>query len=147
MAGVASIFLERRSQDDDLRRLLEQFMNIDSDAGAECTVPMDVVETSVGVEIVIDLVGIAADGVKIVVAHNTVLITGDKRAPACEHCGEAAFHVAERVFGRFARAAKLSGAFDVARADARLRDGELRVTLPRIEDRRGREHRIAVRID
>ena len=147
MAGVASIFLERRSLDDDLRRLFEQFTNMESEAAAECTVPMDVVETSAGVEIVMDLVGIPADGVTIVVARNTVLITGDKRAAACEHCGEAAFHVAERVFGRFARAIKLSGAFDVARADARLRDGELRVKLPRIEDRRGREHRVTVRID
>ena len=83
----------------------------------------------------------------IVVAQNTVLVTGDKRPPACEHCGEAAFHVAERVFGRFTRAVKLSGAFDVAAAGARLRDGELRVRLPRIDERRGREHRIPVRID
>ena len=66
---------------------------------------------------------------------------------ACEHCGQAAFHVAERVFGRFTRAVRLSGAFDVARADARLRDGELRLVLPRIEERRGREHRIPVRVD
>jgi HSP20 family protein len=143
---VASIFLERRSLDDDLRRLFEQLTNIESPATADCTVPMDVVETSEAVEIVVDLVGISADAVKIVVARNTVLITGDKRAPACEHCGEAAFHVAERVFGRFARAVRLSGAFDVARADARLRNGELRVKLPRIDERRGREHPIAVRI-
>jgi HSP20 family protein len=104
-------------------------------------------ETSGAVEIVMDLVGVAADAVKIVVARNTVLITGDKRPGTCEHCGQAAFHVAERVFGRFTRAVKLSGAFDVARADARLRDGELRVILPRIDDRRGREHRVTVRID
>ena len=143
---MASIFLERRSLDDDLRRLFEQLTNIESPATADCTVPMDVVETSEAVEIVVDLVGISADAVKIVVARNTVLITGDKRAPACEHCGEAAFHVAERVFGRFARAVRLSGAFDVARADARLRNGELRVKLPRIDERRGREHPIAVRI-
>lgn len=147
MAGVASIFLERRSLDDDLRRLFEQLTNGESAAPAECTVPMDVVETPTAVEIVMDLVGIPADAVRIVVARNTVLVTGDKRPPACEHSGEAAFHVAERVFGRFARAVKLSGAFDVARADARLRHGELRLTLPRIDDRRGREHRIPVRID
>jgi len=146
MAGVASIFLERRSLDDDLRRLFEQLTNVESPA-AECTVAMDVVETSDAVEIVMDLVGIRAEDVTIVVARNTVLVTGDKRPAACEHCGEAAFHVAERVFGRFTRAVKLSGAFDVAAAGARLRDGELRVRLPRIDERRGREHRIPVRID
>jgi HSP20 family molecular chaperone IbpA len=42
---------------------------------------------------------------------------------------------------------RLNGAFDVGRADATLRAGELRVTLPRIEERRGRERRIPVRTD
>ena len=144
---MASIFLERRSLDDDLRRLFEQLTNVEAPTTAECPVAMDVIETSEAVEIVMDLVGVAADAVKIVVAHNTVLVTGEKRPAACEHCGQAAFHVAERVFGRFTRAVKLSGAFDVARADARLRDGELRLVLPRIDDRRGREHRVSVRID
>jgi HSP20 family molecular chaperone IbpA len=55
--------------------------------------------------------------------------------------------VAERVFGRFGRAVRLTGAFDVGRAEATLRAGELRVSLPRIEERRGREHRIPVRAD
>ena len=144
---MASIFLERRSLDDDLRRLFEQLTNAEAPTTAECTLPMDVIETAAAVEIVMDLVGVAADAVKIVVAHNTVLVTGEKRPAACEHCGQAAFHVAERVFGRFTRAVKLSGAFDVAGADAHLRDGELRLVLPRIEDRRGREHRVPVRID
>jgi HSP20 family protein len=144
---VASIFLERRSLDDDLRRLFEQLSSEEASSTAECTVPMDVFETSAAIEIVMDLVGVSADAVKIVVAHNTVLVTGEKLPAACEHCGQAAFHVAERVFGRFTRAVRLSGAFDVARADARLRDGELRLVLPRIEDRRGREHRIPVRVD
>ena len=144
---MASIFLERRSLDEDLRRLFEQLTNVDAPATLECAVAMDVIETSAAIEIVMDLVGVSADAVNVVVASNTVLITGDKRPAACEHCGQAAFHVAERVFGRFARAVKLSGAIDVARAEARLRDGELRLILPRIDDRRGREHRIPVRID
>jgi HSP20 family protein len=144
---VTPSFLERRSLDDDIRRLFEQLTNLDSPAATECTVPVDVMETSGAIEIVMDLVGVAADAVKIVVARNTVLITGDKRPGACKHSGQAAFLVAERVFGRFTRAVKLPGAFDVARADARLRDGELRVILPRIDDRRGREHRVTVRVD
>ena len=41
-------------------------------------------------------------------------------------------HVAERAFGRFGRAIRISGAVDVGRARATLRHGELRVVLPRI---------------
>jgi HSP20 family protein len=145
---VARIFLERRDMDDDLRRLFDQITGTDArPPAAECSVPLDVVETSEGIEVVLDLVGVAPDAVQIVIARDTLVITGVKHAAACAHHGEATFHVAERVFGRFARAVRLAGAFDIARGDATLRAGELRVRLPRIEERRGREHRIPVRAD
>ncbi|MFL6280630.1 MAG: Hsp20/alpha crystallin family protein [Vicinamibacterales bacterium] len=145
---MARIFLERRDMDDDLRRLFDQITGTNARPhAAECSVPLDVVETPHGVEVVLDLVGVEPDAVQVVIARDTLVITGVKRAAACAHHGEATFHVAERVFGRFARAVRLTGAFDVARGDATLRAGELRVRLPRIEERRGREHRIPVRAD
>jgi HSP20 family protein len=144
---VARIFVERRETDDDLRRLLEQLTGTDPHPhAADCRVPLDVVETATGIDVIVDLVGVDPDAVQIVIARDTLLITGVKRSAACGH-EDATFHVAERVFGRFARAVRLAGAFDVARGDATLRAGELRVTLPRIEERRGREHRIPVRAD
>jgi len=144
---VARIFVERPETDDELRRLLEQLTGTDSRPhAADCRVPLDVVETSTGIEVIVDLVGVEPDAVQIVIARDTLLITGVKRSAACEH-KDATFHVAERMFGRFARAVRLAGAIDVARGDATLRAGELRVTLPKIEERRGREHRIPVRAD
>jgi len=144
---VARIFVERPETDDELRRLFEQLTGFDTrPAAADCRVPLDVVETATGIEVIVDLVGVEPDAVQVVVARDTLLITGVKRPAACEH-QDATFHVAERVFGRFARAVRLASAFDVARGDATLRAGELRVTLPRIEERRGREHRIPVRAD
>ena len=53
-------------------------------------------------------------------------------------------HVAERSFGRFARAVRLSGAVDAGRAQGAFVDGELRIVLPRIAERRGRDIRIEV---
>jgi HSP20 family protein len=108
---------------------------------------VDVVETAVAIEVIVDLVGVEAEAVQVVIARDTLVITGVKRPAACAHHGDATFHVAERVFGRFTRAVRLAGAFDIARGDATLRAGELRVTLPRIDERRGREHRIPVRAD
>jgi HSP20 family protein len=144
---VARIFVERRETDDELRRLFEQLTGIDTRPhAADCHVPLDVIETSTGMEVIADLVGVDPDAVHVAVARDTLLITGVKRPAACGH-QDATFHVAERVFGRFARAVRLGGAFDVARGGATLRAGELRVTLPRIEERRGREHRIPVRAD
>jgi HSP20 family protein len=134
--------------EDDLRRLFEQLTGTDTQPhAAECRVPLDVVETAVGIEVIVDLVGVEADAVQVVIARDTLVITGVKRPAGCEHHGDATFHVAERVFGRFTRAVRLAVAFDMARGEATLLAGELRVTLPRIEDRRGREHRIPVRAD
>ena len=86
-----------------------------------------------------DLAGVAPDSVKVVFVRNTLVIVGHKRPATCED-RHAAFHLAERTFGRFARGVRLAGAFDAGRADATLKAGELRVGLPRIEERRGGEH-------
>jgi len=143
---VTRIFLERRDMDDEVRRLFERLIQSEHpSASAECTPPIDVFETTDGIEVVLDVPGVVADQIQVVVARETLVVMGRKSPSGCEHQHEAAFHVAERAFGRFARGVRLSGAFDVGRGTATLRDGELRVTLPRIEERRGRERRIPIR--
>ena len=104
---------------------------------------MDVIETSEGIEILMDLPGVARNAVRLVFSQGTMIIVGRKRPGPCAGA-EAAFHLAERSFGRFARAVRLNGAFDAGRAAATLSGGELRVRLPRIEERRGRDIRIEI---
>jgi HSP20 family protein len=148
---MARIFLERRASiamDDDLKRVfgrLREGAGADS-LNAECTPPLDVLETATAVEVVMDVPGVALPDLSIAFVHQTIVIMGRKLPAACDH-REAAFHLAERTFGRFARAVRLEGAFDTGRAEATLRAGELRLTLPRIADRRGAERRIPVRAD
>jgi len=135
---MARVYVERRELPDDLRRLLEQ-----GAAAVECTPPLDVLETDAAVQILLDLPGVAVSQIEIVFSRNVVLISGEK-SPAAPDQGDAAFHIAERAFGRFARAIGLDGAFDAGQASATLKDGELRVVLPRLEERRGRRIRIPV---
>ena len=142
---MARIFFERSLPADDVRHLFE-LLGEDDLAGAtsgECAPPVDVIETVTSVEILMDVAGVPPASVKVLFSRGTILIAGHKAAAACEH-REAAFHLAERTFGRFARAVQLSGAFDAGRATATLANGELRIALPRIEERRGREIRIPV---
>jgi HSP20 family protein len=148
---VAHIFVERRdlrAADDDLRRVLDQLHDAGAPTGpaADCTPPLDVIETAGAVEVVMDLPGVPADELTVLFVRNTLVVTGRKQPGACEHRG-AAFHLAERTFGRFARGVRVAGAFDAGRADATLRAGELRITLPRIEERRRGQLRIPVRAD
>lgn len=139
------IYLERREMSDDLRRLFDL---LDDQARAssppgECSPPADVLESPGAVEIIMDVPGVSADQLTIAFSRGTLLVSGVKKPLACSH-GDAAFHLAERAFGRFTRAFRIAGAVDAGNARATLSAGELRIVVPRIADRRGREIRIAV---
>jgi len=138
MTRMARVYVDRRELPEDLQALLEDGLS------PECTPPFDIVETAAGVEVVMDLPGVSADEIEIVFARNVLLIAGRKLPRAFEE-GRAAFHVAERAFGRFGRAITLDGAFDTDAATATLASGELRLMLPRQAERRGAPIRIAVR--
>ncbi len=135
---MARVYVERRELPDDLRRLLEA-----GGTAVEFTPPIDVVETDTAIQILLDLPGIDSRHVEIVFSGNVLLIAGTKAPAACDQA-DAAFHIAERAFGRFARAIELDGAFDAGKATATLKNGELRVVLPRVHERRGSRIRIPV---
>jgi len=104
-----------------------------------CTPALDVQETSEALEVVLDLPGVPADRVRVLLKNGVLVIAGEKTSPYPGGRGDATFHLVERGFGRFARAVRLAGAFDGSRTRAVLQGGELRVIVPKIEDRRGRE--------
>ncbi len=138
--------MERRELPADLQALLDVIWNggaTQASIPAECTPALDVLETSDAVEVVMDLPGVAVSSLQLVFSQNVLIVAGEK-LPARDH-PDAAFHLAERGFGRFARAVRLEGPCDAGRADASLVAGELRVRLPRIEERRGSEIRIPIR--
>ena len=124
---------------EDARRLL---IELDRDVpgvaslSAECRPPLDVVETTTAVEVVIDLPGVPPESVRVAIRRSTLLVVGAKQSPAIDPT--ARFHVAERSYGRFARAVRLGGTFDGSRARAIAHGGQLRVILPRLDERRGR---------
>jgi HSP20 family protein len=154
MLGVARIHFDRRTRegilgDPDLtgvsiRRLFAWLDELGHDDGPPGTYrpPIDVVETADAVEIVADLPGVDPDAIRVAYSDGVIVVAGRKRASACQH--EAAFHLAERTFGRFATGIRVTAAVDLARSRARLQNGELHITLPRIAERRRREIPITV---
>ena len=135
---MARVYVERRELPAELLRLLDA-----NPIAAECTPPLDIIETNAALEAILDVPGVPEDSVEIVLSGNVLLVTGQKLPSPCEH-RDAAFHIAERSFGRFARAIGVDGAFDAGRATATLNDGELRIVLPRLPDRRGGPIRIPI---
>jgi HSP20 family protein len=127
------------------RRLLAELDRDVPGAGllnAECRPPLDIVETATSLEIVIDIPGVAPDAVRVSLRRGTLLLVGAKVSPPPDT--GARFHLAERSYGRFARAVRLTGAVNAAGAHATVSGGQLRVVLPRLEDRRGQIFRIPV---
>jgi len=113
----------------------------DSLAG-ECAPAIDVFETDEHFEITMDLPGVDESAVRVIVKGNAVLIAGEK-APRRGR-GDSSFHLVERGYGRFARTIRLIGACDAGHARATLLQGELRLIIPKIADRRGQTIHVAV---
>ena|SRR5438477_6939824 len=109
---------------------------------SECTPGIDVYETDEAMEIVVDLPGVTPDSVRLVVKGRSLLVAGEK--PRRRARNEATFHLVERGYGRFARVVRLDRACDPARAQAAVRGGELRISLPKIAERRGTRIPIAM---
>jgi HSP20 family protein len=131
---------------EDIRELFDDLSrSLGSDPSAypgQCRPLIDVFETDTAVELLVDASGIPAHALRILFRDGVLVVAGEK-APTGT-LPDAVYHLVERDFGRFARAVRLSGAFDVARARATLQSGELTVVLPKLLERRGRAHRVAV---
>jgi HSP20 family protein len=132
---------------DDARRLLAELdreLPSAEASGAECRPAVDVVETAVTIEVLVDVPGVPASALRVAIRRNAVLVVGLKLSTNGQPPSR--FHLAERSYGRFARVVRVAGATDTSRARAVVQCGQLRVILPRIEERRGRAHAIPVQV-
>lgn len=113
----------------------------------ECLPLLDVFETTDAIDLLLDVPGVSPSNVRVLVKAGVVIIAGEKDRPDPSARGAASFHLVERDFGRFARAVRVHVAIDAANATATLRDGELRVRLPKLEERRGKGILVPVAAD
>jgi HSP20 family protein len=130
---------------DEVRRVfleLGRAFGAESLAG-ECSPTIDVFETDDTLEVTVDLPGVGPGAVRVVMKADAVLIVGEKTPR--RGIGESSFHLVERGFGRFARTVRLGRACDAAKAHATLDDGELRISIPKMAERRGRPITIEVK--
>ena len=150
MSGLAQFSLlpsgESRELTEDIRALFEDLAaSLQREQRAysgECHPTLDVLETDEGIEVVVDVSGVPANALRVLFRDGVLIVAGEKAPVPVK--AEQTFHLVEREFGRFARAVRLTGAFDIQQARASVRDGELTVVLPKLIDRRGQGHRIPV---
>jgi HSP20 family protein len=129
---------------DEVRRVyfeLGRVFGADSLTG-ECSPSIDVYETEESMEIAVDVPGVDRAAIRIVCRRDGVLVVGEKIAHRSH--AESTFHLVERGYGRFARVVRLTQPTDPSKARATLTGGELRISIPKIKDRRGQTIRIAI---
>ncbi|MEZ5287881.1 MAG: Hsp20/alpha crystallin family protein [Vicinamibacterales bacterium] len=134
----------------EVRRLFEDLRPQPPDrrpfVSGECSPTLDVVETESAIEVVVDLPGLGADSLRVMIKGSIVLVVGEKERAEPSRTPRS-YHLVERDFGRFARAVRVQVAVDASRARATLSQGELRIVLPKMADRRGREILLPIEAD
>jgi HSP20 family molecular chaperone IbpA len=91
---------------------------------------VDIFETEKAITLLADLPGVRPEGLNIDLRENVLSLTGD--VSPWEGAAEADLLI-EYEIGRFFRQFTLSEVIDQDKIDARLNDGVLRLTLPKVE--------------
>jgi HSP20 family protein len=110
----------------------------------EWSPPLDVFESKDHLTIVAEVPGLAPDSLSVVCRNRQIVLSGERRHDIPSDA-VAGFLCLERPHGRFSRAIPLNQAVDVSRAVARLDQGLLTISIPRLKERRSREVVIPVR--
>ena len=101
--------------------------------------PLDIREDKDFVYVVAELPGVALEALDVSITGDTLAIKGERKAPAVKEDG---FHRQERAFGHFNRQVSLPDRVDAEKIAASLKDGILRITLPKAESAKPRAIKI-----
>jgi HSP20 family protein len=106
--------------------------------------PVDLCESETEIHIRVELPGVPADQIKIGLTNSQVRIWGEKKRRVPRN--RITSHLcSERNYGRFSRIVPLRWTINVREASAELSNGVLKVRLPKTQDRRGKEFKVAVK--
>jgi len=90
--------------------------------------PLDFAAAADGFRVTLDLPGVSRDSLEVTVEQGALVVTGEKSEP---EVGEGRVLRRERGYGPFARTIPLPEEADLSHVTAKLKDGELQVTVGR----------------
>lgn len=104
---------------------------------------LDISDTDKEISIAAELPGLEPEDIHISMDHNTLTISGEKRAGKEEK--DKRFYRVERSYGSFQRSIPLPDEIDEDKIDATFKRGVLRVKLPKTQAAQKRSKRIAIK--
>ena len=128
----------------EINRLFDNLLDLGADDGpGGAWMPnTDISETADTLELRIELPGVSAHSLTVTVHGGQVVLQGEKKSPGLGT--EATTQTSERVFGTFRRTIHLGVPVNTRRAAGVLHNGLLRITFPKVPNRRGETVRIEV---
>jgi HSP20 family protein len=105
--------------------------------------PVDLCETQEAIWVRIELPGVTSEQIRIGLCNTKLRIWGEKKRRVARR--RIVSHLcSERSYGKFSRVVPIRWTISVRDATAELKNGILRIHLPKIEDRRGSEFSVTV---
>lgn len=124
---------------------LEESMDTESSLGFDSFTPsMDIYECKDRVNAILELPGIEAEDIEVSIASDSVFVEGEKKHSGHRSSSTSSHYCCERMYGRFRRRIPLRWAIDVKGITATLKNGNLKIVLPKLADRRGKAIKIPV---
>ncbi len=105
--------------------------------------PVDLCETEEAVCVSVELPGVPAELIEVSLTSSYLRISGKKKRRVLR--GSISHLCSERSYGHFNRTIPLRWPVRVRGATAELKNGLLRVRLPKIKDRRGAEFKVQIK--
>jgi len=106
---------------------------------------IDIDESEREVRVKADLAGIDRKDVDVSVADGVLTIRGEKKHDE-EDVGRHHYR-RERFYGSFSRSVQVPADVEIGRIEAKMKDGVLQVTMPKLKDRQIRGRRISIGTD
>jgi HSP20 family protein len=137
MAKEMASLMEAARIQSEINRLFDNLLDLDGGKHGAWLPNADIVETEDTLVVNIELPGVRAESLTLSVLAGNVILRGEKQRPGVS--AEAHSHTAERQYGPFRRSIHLGVPVNTRQARALLQNGLLRLTFPKVPNRRGEE--------
>lgn len=104
---------------------------------------VDLCENEEKVQVLVELPGVKSEDINLAVTAKDIIIEGKKRQSPTTKKAISHF-CCERQYGKFQRRIQLRWAININETTAELKDGTLKITLPKLIDRRGKSVKIEI---
>ena len=132
----------------ELKKLFEQLAHFERTGtelrAGEWIPAIDVFETKGSLIVKVEAPGMTRNDRSVVFNGHKLVVSGEKKQPREEKAVNG-YICLERSFGKFASSIYIVQAVAMTKATAKLSEGVLTITLPKVKDRRGAELRINIK--